>query len=66
MPYAVEENLRGMNKVRKNDRMKDRVSGFLLDGQQNTLISSFVLKEISDSTDNPKIRITSMPKPEIK
>ena len=29
MPYAVEENLRGKNE-RMNDRMKDRVSGFLL------------------------------------
>ena len=29
VPYAVEENLRGMTE-RKNERMKDRVSGFLL------------------------------------
>ena len=33
MPYAVEENLRGMTerkKERKNERIKDRDSGFLL------------------------------------
>ena len=29
MPYAVEENLRGMTE-RKNERMEDRDSGFLL------------------------------------
>ena len=29
VPYAVEENLRGMTE-RKKERMKDRVSGFLL------------------------------------
>ena len=29
MPFAVEENLRGMTE-RKTERMKDRVLGFLL------------------------------------